>query len=154
MATDKDDGGPQSCATEQERTLWERLGGEENVTKVVDAWVTASADDPEVDYSRQNTRQAWTSVRVGNPLDETVAKIKRLTVEQISSLTGGPYGYRGKDMVDVHEYMEITRAQFDKVLVHLRKALKDHDVSDLDIELLMEQVEGTRTDIMAQEGAP
>jgi len=59
---------------DKNKTLWERLGGEENVTKVVDAWVTASADDPEVDYSRQNTFRPWTSVRVGNPLDATVAK--------------------------------------------------------------------------------
>jgi truncated hemoglobin YjbI len=133
---------------EQKKTLWDRLGGEENVTKVVDAWVKASADDPEVDYSRQRTRQAWTSVRVGNPLDATVANIKRRTVEQISSLTGGPHEYGGKGMLEVHEYMEITCAQFDKVIEHLKKALKDHYVKDSDIDLLLEKIEGTRKDIM------
>lgn len=152
MRTDKDTGDPKSSASEQEKTLWDRLGGEETVKKVVDAWVTASADDPEVDYSRQNTRQAWTSVRVGNPLDATVAKIKKLTVEQISSLTGGPYEYRGKGMLEVHEYMEITCAQFDAVIGHLKKALKDHHVKDLDIDLLLERVEGTRKDIMVDKG--
>ncbi|WP_331739835.1 group 1 truncated hemoglobin (plasmid) [Streptomyces goshikiensis] len=131
------------------KTLWDRLGGEENVKKVVDAWVQASADDPEVDYSRQNTFQPWTSVRVGDPLDATVAKIKRHTVEQIASLTGGPYEYRGKGMVEVHEYMEITHAQFDAVIEHLKKALKDNGVEDLDdTNLLLEVVEGTRKDIV------
>jgi truncated hemoglobin YjbI len=143
---DKDAG--KSPATEQEKTLWDRLGGEENVKKVVDAWVIASANDPEVDYSRQNTFRPWASVRVGNPLDATVANIKRRTVEQISSLTGGPYEYGGKGMLEVHESMEITCAQFDKVIIHLKKALKDHCVKDRDIDLLLEKVEGTRKDIM------
>jgi len=133
---------------DKNKTLWERLGGEENVTKVVDAWVTASADDPEVDYSRQNTFRPWTSVRVGNPLDATVAKIKRRTVEQISSLTGGPYEYGGKAMLEVHEEMSITEAQFDAVIRHLRKALRDNRVEDLEIDLLIEKVEGTREHIV------
>ena len=41
MRTDKDAVEPNSPATEQEKTLWDRLGGEENVKKVVDAWVIA-----------------------------------------------------------------------------------------------------------------
>ncbi len=135
--------------TEQpETTLWERLGGEENVTKVVDAWVSASADDPEVDYSRQNAFRPWASVRVGNPLDATVALIKRRTVEQISSLADGPYDYAGREMLDVHVDMEITYAQFNKVIEHLKQALQDHHVDESDIELLIGKVEGTRKDIM------
>jgi hemoglobin len=132
----------------KETTLWDRLGGEENVKKIVDAWVTASANDPKVDYSRRNTHRPWASVRAGNPLDATVAKIKQTTVEQISSLTGGPLKYSGRDMKELHKGMSITGAQFDAVLGHLKTALKDHGIKDADIAELLEKVEGTRKDLV------
>ena len=34
------------------KTLWDRLGGEAGVSKVVDDFVAAAATDPKVDFSR------------------------------------------------------------------------------------------------------
>src|SRR5262249_50461502 len=100
--------------TPKETTLWERLGGEANVKKVVDAFVAAAAKDPKVDFFRGGQF----------PLDEQgVAKLKKQLVELISEASGGPLKYKGKSMKEVHKGMNITDEQFDALAGHLKKAL-------------------------------
>src|SRR5207248_8917254 len=84
----------------EEVKLWDKLGGEANVRKVVDDFVDLAADDKDVNFFR--TPEAKATV--------TPAKVKALKdglVNFISVATGGPLKYTGGSMKDVHKGMKI-----------------------------------------------
>lgn len=119
-------------------TLWQRLGGEDNVTKVVDDLVAAAAADPKVDFFRGD--------KFKDKVD--VAKLKKLLVAQISSVSNGPYQYDGRDMKTVHKGMGITDAQFDALAGHVRKALEKNGAKAEDVDAVLKVIGGTRKDIV------
>lgn len=120
-------------------TLWEKLGGEKNVRKVVDDFVAAAATDPKVNFTRDGKYK----------LDaDAVKALKQRLVEMISAHSGGPFKYSGKAMKPVHEGMQITNEEFDATVGHLVKALKDNGAKAEDIETLGKVVESTRKDIV------
>jgi hemoglobin len=88
----------------QEQTLYQRLGGKEAISAVVDGLVVRVATD-----TRVNSFFATTNV----------PNFKRLLVEQICEATGGPCMYTGRDMVTVHQGMGITDADFNAVVEDL-----------------------------------
>ena len=70
-------------------SLWARLGGEPAVKAVVHDFVLKAATDPKVDFTRGGRY----------PLDAAgVARLEMLLVQQISSVSGGPLTYTGRDM--------------------------------------------------------
>ncbi len=121
------------------KTLWENLGGEANVKKVIDDFVKAAASDEKVDFSRGGKYK----------LDgEAVAKLKKSLLEQISGATGGPYKYTGKSMKEVHKGMAITEAQFDAAAGHLKMALEKNKAMPDDVKAVMGVIGSTRADIV------
>jgi hemoglobin len=119
-------------------TLWERLGGEANVKKVVDDFVAAALSDPKVNFLRDG--------RFDGKVD--VNRLKQLLVAQISSVSGGPLKYEGRDMKAVHQGMGITGAEFDALAGHLQAALKKYGVAEADVKAVLDAVGGTRKDIV------
>lgn len=123
----------------KKNTLWERLGGEDGVTHIVDDFVNLAAKDPKVDFFRHNKLK----------LDaEHVVKMKREIVEQISQSAGGPLKYSGPDMKKVHRDMGITNEQLDAAIVDLKKALEKNKVSAEDRKKVLDAVEHYRTEIV------
>ena len=96
------------------RTLWNRLGGEPAVTAVVHDLVLVAAKDPKVDFTR------------GGKYKPDLPKLERLVVEFVSSATGGPLKYQGRDMKTSHEGMGITEAQFNAFAADLIAVLKKY----------------------------
>src|SRR5262249_3598101 len=89
---------------EEKKTLWDRLGGESNVAKVIDDVTESAAKDPKVNLFRQGIMK----------LDEVDAdKLKKQLLDFVSQYTGGPYKYKGRSMKEVHKGMKITDAEFD-----------------------------------------
>jgi hemoglobin len=121
------------------KTLWERLGGEANVRKVVVDFTKAAATDPNVNFSRDNKFK----------LDEpTVKYLENQVVDFISSATDGPFKYQGKNMRDAHRGMGITNAEYDATSLHLQQALEKNGVRAEDAETLMKAVAARRKDIV------
>lgn len=118
-------------------TLWERLGGEVNVRKVVDDFVAAAATDPKVDFFRGGTVK-----------DVNVDRLKKTLLEQISDVSGGPYRYSGRNMREVHRGMGITDAQFDALAGQLRRALEWNGAKPDDVAAVMKVIGTTRGDIV------
>ena len=118
-------------------TLWDRLGGEANVRKVVDDFVAAAAADPKVDFTRG-----------GKVKDLNVDRLKKTLVDQISAASGGPYEYKGRAMREVHRGMGITDAEFDALAAHLQKALEQNGARPEDVAAVMKVIAGTRPDIV------
>ena len=122
-------------------TLWDRLGGEANVRKVVDDFTQAVAADPMVNFSRNGKYK----------LDEPSVKyLEQQVVDFISTATGGPLKYQGKSMRDVHKGMGITNAEYDALGKHLKKALEQNGAKAEDVSVMLKAVESLRQDIVEE----
>jgi len=127
-------------------TLWDRLGGEANVKKVIHEFVVASANDPKVDFDRK--------VTTGKAVSFNAAALEKLLVEFVSKATGGPLQYTGRAMKELHKGMGITDAQFTAAVGHLKKALEDNNAKPADVTAVLNAVEGTRKDIVEKPAEP
>ena len=106
-----------SSSTTNEKSLYERLGGEPALTAVVDDFVARTASNPKVNFTRKGTPQEWPAT------PENVTKLKRRLVTFIAEATGGPKKYDGKDMKSAHAGMQITSAEFDALAADLSASL-------------------------------
>ncbi len=120
--------------------LWDRLGGEDTVRKVVHDFLLHAIDD----------QKNINLLRDGKfKLDaKGVMRLEQLIIEMISSKTGGPLKYTGKDMKTAHAGMKITSDQFDATAAQFLKSLEKFKVPKADAEALMKIVEDTRADIV------
>src|SRR5436190_24135318 len=99
----------------QQKSLYERLGGQGAVVAVVDDFVgNVAADD------RINRFFAKTDM----------PRFKRLLAEQICAAGGGPCTYTGRDMRSAHAGMGITDAQFTALVEDLGKSLDKFKVRE------------------------
>ena len=120
-------------------TLWDRLGGETGVRKVVDDFAALVGADPKVDVTRGGKRK----------MDElAVADLKKKSVEWISAQTGGPLKYTGPSMKTAHKGMGVTNEQFDAAAADFKKALAKNGVQPGAALQLLAIVESTRKDIV------
>ncbi|MCS6975984.1 MAG: group 1 truncated hemoglobin [Gemmatales bacterium] len=125
--------------------LWHRLGGERGVAEMVHEFLDAALKDPAVDLTRGGKF----------PLDgEKRVRLERSLVDFISSLSGGPFQYKGKDMKSAHEGMQITSEQFDALARHFVAVLRKRRVAPADIEFLSTAFALTKKDIVAAEPKP
>jgi hemoglobin len=124
------------------KTEWDRLGGLENVRRIVEDVSARIAKDPKVNLTRGG-KYKFT--------DEQVVALKKKMVELVSEITGGPLLYTGKSMKDAHEGMGITNAEFDAFMGHLMAALKQNGVGPAETESLRKKVEGTRAEIVEEQ---
>ncbi len=118
-------------------TIWERLGGETGVRKVVDDILLAAAEDPKINFFRGK-----------KPDPKIIGNLRQTLVEMISENTGGPLKYTGKTMAEAHKGMKITDEEFDAFVDVIVKVLKKHKVDEADIKTLGKLLESTRKDIV------
>jgi hemoglobin len=97
----------------QEKSLYDRLGGQPAITAVVDDFVGNVAAD-----ARINAFFARTDI----------PRLKRLLVEQICQASGGPCVYTGDDMKSVHAGMHITDGNFNALVEDLKRSLDRFNV--------------------------
>ncbi len=105
--------GPNLNLTEAQKSLYDRLGGKEAITAVVDDFANRIVAD-----SRVNGRFAFTDLK----------KFKALNVELVCKASGGPCKYQGRDMKTTHAGMRISNAEFDIVAGHLAATLRKFKV--------------------------
>jgi hemoglobin len=101
-------------------TLYERLGGAEAITAVVEGMYNKIFSDPELaSFYTKTDRQCL------------LARQR----EFLTQATGGPSEYTGKSMVDSHKGRGITSADFDKVMAHIVATMTElHVPEDLQKE--------------------
>jgi len=107
---------PQEKPVMQEKSLYERLGGEPAIRAVVDQFVANVAAD-----NRINQRFVRTT-------GERAEKFKAKLVDQIGQATGGPQVYTGASMKAAHAGMGITTAEFNALVEDLVAALNKFNV--------------------------
>ena len=120
-------------------TLWERIGGKQTFTKVIDDLMDAALKDAKVDFTRGGKFKFD---------DAALKKLKDQFVALGSSVSGGPEKYTGPSMKELHKGMGITDAQFDALVGHLKKALEKNGIKPEDAAALLKAVETTRGNIV------
>jgi hemoglobin len=101
-------------------TLYDRLGGEDGITKIVDDVVEAHMNNPAI--------QVRFTPYIDQP--ERLAVIKKHTVEFFSAGSGGPSVYSGKDMPTTHEGMKISPADYMCVIDDILMVLNKHKIDE------------------------
>jgi len=119
--------------------LWDALGGEAVLTKVVDRFVDLATADPRVNYSRDGRY----------PVNaETLKVTKQAALEFISAATGGPHPYTGKSLREIHAGMRISENEFNAFMADFQKALRENSVSPELVQALVTSITTTRSQIV------
>jgi len=110
-------------------TLYERLGAEPGIKKIVDDFINRVLEDPRVNWSRKGVEKGGLLRRDKSvewpATPENVARLKTHFVQFISVASGGPAEYTGKQIEPAHADMQIIEPEFDAVIGDL-KATLDH----------------------------
>src|SRR6516162_641730 len=131
---------PLTRVSEEEKpakSLYDRLGGEKAITKVVDDFVAnVIADEKYRPALKKHFKEG------------DVAGLKKKLVDQIGAATGGPQKYTGKNMKDAHKGLGITNADFDALVADLVKALDDNKVGKTEKDELLGLLGKMRPDVV------
>jgi hemoglobin len=114
-------------------SLYERLGGQPVMTKVVAETIDRAATDP-------RTSRSFKDVKLQH--------VKDMIVEQICSLTGGGCKYTGDPMDKVHVGLKNTEAEMNLVVQFLRDALEHNGVKDAEKNELLRVLAPMKRDIV------
>ena len=117
-------------------TLYERLGGKDAITAVIDDFVARCAGD-----ARINSKFARTDV----------ARLKRMLVDQVCMASGGPCAYEGRDMRETHDGMAVTAGEFDALVDDLVATLNQLGVGKGEQDELIAVLGPLRPDIVEVE---
>jgi hemoglobin len=119
-----------------DKSLYERLGGKEAITAVVDDFVGRVAADKRIN---------------GFFVKANVPRLKMMLVDQICEATGGPCKYTGRDMKSAHQGMGITNADFDALVGDLVASLDKFKVGEREKQELLAALGPMRKDIVQKQ---
>ena len=121
---------PQSMA---DKSLYQRLGGKDAITAVVDDFVNRVAADNRINgfFAKAN-----------------VPRLKAQLVDQICEASGGSCKYTGRDMKAVHKGMGVTGAAFDALVGDLVATLDKFKVGEREKKDLLGALGPMKTDIV------
>jgi hemoglobin len=124
-------------ATFYQRTLYQRLGGKQAITAVVDDFVGNVARDRRINRFFAKTN---------------IPRLKRLLVEQICAGSGGPCTYTGRSMKAAHRGLGIRNGDFNALVEDLVKSLNKFNVGPREQQELLALLGPMRGDIVAKRG--
>ena len=133
-----------ACTSEDDQTagsepLYDRLGGLAPISVIVSDLMDALALDP---ILNQNSAVAAARARV------PAAYIRYHITSQICEATGGPCQYIGRSMRDSHAHLNITEAEWDRLITTLREVLERNNVPAQELRELLGIFESTKVDIV------
>ena len=113
--------------------LYQRLGGDDVVKRVVAETIDRSASDPRTNRSFKDVK---------------LARVKEKLVEQICALAGGGCKYTGDPMDKVHQGLKNTEAEMDLLVQFLRDALDHAGVGEAEKSELLRILAPMKRDIV------
>ena len=114
-------------------SLYERLGGADNVKKIAASLVENHLSNPAISTRFENV---------------DADKLKILASTFIAAGTGGPNDYQGRDMLATHRGMNISAAEFMAVLDDALNALGSNGVGQAEQEEMLYILYSMRADIV------
>lgn len=141
---------------EVKKTLFERLGGQDGVQKIVDDFVDRALADPRVNWERKGVTRGGFSIHRGQSEEWQATginvKVLKMHLAQFVALaTGGPSNYQGKEMKQSHENMHISNAEFDASVGDFKASLDKFEVAAQEQKELLSIIESTRPQIVEEQ---
>ena len=128
--------------TPREKSLYERLGGEDAIYRLMSDFTDAL--DANAPLNRQNPKVAAARMRV-KPEDR-----KKKLADFIGKLTGGPGDYMGRPLKEAHAPLSISEADWAIAGEELMKVLSKHNVPKAEQDALLAAIEATKADIVTK----
>jgi hemoglobin len=119
-------------------SLYERLGGLDAITAVVDSFVARCAGDDRINPKFVRT---------------DIPRLKKMLVDQVCEAAGGPCTYAGRDMRETHDGMGVTGGEFDALVEDLVATLEEFNVPDAERQELLGVLGPMRAEIVEVESA-
>ena len=139
------DAGPEDAAPPEPpkpKSLFDRLGGKEPITKVVDSFIkNVSSNDV-------------TKKRFAKLPKDHAEKLRTHLIEQICHESGGDCEYTGKTMKDAHKGMKITEAEWNATVAALKAALDENKVGENEQNDLIAAIAPMKDDIVEVKPKP
>lgn len=101
-------------------TLYERLGGADGISSMVDDIVEAHLNNPVI--------RARFLPYLERP--EKVAEVKKHTCDFLGAGSGGPETYTGRSMPETHRGMNISEAEYLAVMDDIMGVLEKHGIEE------------------------
>lgn len=115
------------------RPLYNRVGGKESLTAIIDDFLTRVAADKRISAYFAHANRP---------------RLVQLLVEQICQATAGPCTYAGKDMKAAHQGMGISAEDFDALLQDLAASLDTFKVGEREKDELLVLLRPMKMDIV------
>ncbi len=139
------DAGPEDAAPPEPpkpKSLYERLGAKEGITKVVDAFLKNMMGNDVV------------KKRFAKLSKDKIDKLRNHLVDQICKESGGDCEYSGKNMKDAHKGMKITEPEWNAAVSALKAALDENKVAENEMNDLIGLVAPMKDDIVEVKAKP
>lgn len=137
---------------EENRTLYDRLGGEAGIAAIVDDFLRRVMEDPRVNWTRHGvSSRSWLRSKKApawSSTPENVAQLKKHFVQFISLAAGGPVKYEGQPLAPSHESMQIKKVEFDATIGDLKATLDKLGIAPEVQKDLVAIMESTRPQIV------
>lgn len=114
-------------------TLYDRLGGQDAISKVVDVFYEKVLDDEAVNHFFKDT---------------DMEKQRRHQSLFISWALGGPNQYSGRSMELAHKGMNLNEEHFGAIADHLASSLREFNVPENDINEVLEKISTMKDQII------
>ena len=124
------------------KSLFERIGGKEGITKVVDAFVNNILHNDVI------------KKRFAKLPKERVDKFKANLVNQICNESKGDCEYTGKSMKEAHKGMKITEPEWNATVSALKAALDENKVGENEQNDLIAAIAPMKDDIVEVKAKP
>ncbi len=124
------------AALAQQKSLYERLGGQPAISAVVEDFATNVLGDPRINKKFAKSDPA-----------RLLANLK----DFVCFATGGPCRYTGLDMKTSHKNMDVTAGEFTALVEDLVKTLDKFNVGAAEKNELLGALGGLRADIVERE---
>lgn len=119
--------------TTQKPSLYERLGGEQGLRKIVNDILEKNFSNPKIGHHFKNV---------------DMDKLKQLVFEFFSMGIGGPHIYTGRDMRSAHAHLGISQRDFSLGNDDVSEALKENGVSKAEIDEVIGILNSMKGDVV------
>ncbi len=120
---------------DQAQTLFERIGGEETVASLVDAFYARVLSDPELAAFFENT---------------SMNKLRHMQREFFAAALGGPIRYTGRSLSEAHYGRGITVQHLRRFVDHLLATLRAFDLAEEDVYEIATRIDTYADEVLGQ----
>ncbi len=122
-----------SCASFNQQSIYERLGGEQKLSLIVEDFISEIGNDPIVYPYFEKA---------------SVSHFRKGIYSHLCDVAGGPCKYQGDSMVEIHTGMNVSEKAFNRLVELLVNALDKNDVDTQTQNRLLSKLAPLRSEVM------